>query len=87
MKRATKSVEKGCDINCCVGKRHTALHVNFPLTFQPTRQPFLIFLVQDLRYLLWLGNVTLSRFMRSFCGLFYDRSIASSKAISPLSAI
>jgi len=63
MKHTTKSVEKGCDIKCCAGKKHTARRVNFPLTFQPTRQPFLIFFVQDLRYSLWLGYVTLSRFM------------------------
>ena len=63
MKHDTKSVKKECDIKCGVYKIHTAICVNFPMTFQPTRQPFLIFLVQDLRYSLWLGYVTLSRFI------------------------
>jgi hypothetical protein len=63
MKHDTKSVKKGCDIKCGVCKKHTAIRVNFPMTFQPTRQPFLIFLVQFLRYSLWLAYVTLSRFI------------------------
>ena len=63
MKNYTKSVEKVCDIKCRVCKKHTTISVKFPTTFQPTRQPFLIFLVQDSRYSLWLGYVMLSRFI------------------------
>jgi hypothetical protein len=62
MKRDTKSAGKECDIKCCVCKKRTAIRVNFPTTFHPTRQPFLIFLVQDFRYSLWLAYVTPSHF-------------------------